>query len=402
MAASRSSKEGALKRADYRGLSEGRNFLPYNLQFFAKEGPGGEKTEEPTQKKLDDARKEGQVAKSMELNNAISLITVFLLLRIMGTYIGQNFLDLFHYIYSVIPDYTVLTNGVITIHDYTVLLNTAIYKLAMSLLPVLAVSLVVGLVVNIAQVKWKPTRKPLAPKLNKLSPLKGMKRLFSKEKLMELFKSLLKIGLIAYVAYTTLADKLGFILLLRDFSLQGGISLVLDTVLDLGLRISLVYLVLGILDYLYNRRKFHEDMKMTKQEVKDEYKNSEGDPQIKGKIRQRMMEASRRRMMQSVPQADVVITNPTHFAVALKYDPDLADAPILTAKGQDFLAKKIRETAEESGVEIVENKPLARMLYANVDLDSIIPPELYQAVAEVLAFVYNLRDQKEQENSSPS
>ncbi|MDE5680529.1 MAG: EscU/YscU/HrcU family type III secretion system export apparatus switch protein, partial [Lachnospiraceae bacterium] len=162
-------------------------------------------------------------------------------------------------------------------------------------------------------------------------------------------------------------------------------------VTDLGMRIAMVYIVLAAADYIYQRFKFAKDMRMTKQEIKDEYKQQEGDPQVKGKIRQKMQEVSRRRMMQSLPQADVVITNPTHYAVAIKYDPEVLDAPIVIAKGEDYLAKKIKEIAKENNVEIVENKPLARMLYANVEVGQAVPPELYQAVAEVLAFVYHLQ-----------
>ena len=150
-------------------------------------------------------------------------------------------------------------------------------------------------------------------------------------------------------------------------------------------------MIIAFLDYFYQKWKFNEDMKMTKQEVKDEYKNQEGDPQVKGKQKQRMREASMRRMMQQLPEADVVITNPTHYAVAIKYDPDKFDAPYVLAKGEDFLAQRIKEIAKENNIEIVENKPLARMLYANVDIGGLVPPELYQAVAEVLAFVYHLQ-----------
>ena len=158
------------------------------------------------------------------------------------------------------------------------------------------------------------------------------------------------------------------------------------------LKISLVYLVIGVADFAYQKHKFHEEMKMTKQEVKDEYKNTEGNPEIKGRQRQRMQEASRRRMMQDVPKADVIITNPTHLSVALKYDPNESKAPVVLAKGEDHLALKIREVAKENHIEIVENKPLARMLYANVDIGQEIPPELYQAVAEVLALVYDMKN----------
>ena len=157
------------------------------------------------------------------------------------------------------------------------------------------------------------------------------------------------------------------------------------------MKISLVYLIVGFADFIYQKYRFNEDMKMTKQEVKDEYKNTEGNPEIKGRQRQRMREASRRRMMQDVPKADVVITNPTHLAVAIKYEPEVNRAPIVLAKGEDFMAQKIREAAKENNIKIIENKPLARMLYANVDIGGEIPPELYQAVAEILAMVYNTR-----------
>ena len=204
-------------------------------------------------------------------------------------------------------------------------------------------------------------------------------------------KSILKIGLIAYVVYSYLKDNMPPLFLFYDMSLNQGILQIGQLVVNLGMRISLFYMIIALADYIYQKVKFKKDMKMTKQEVKDEYKNQEGDPQIKGKQRQRMQEASRRRMMQQLPQADVVITNPTHYAVAIKYDPELYDAPYVVAKGADYLAQKIKESAKENHIEIVENKPLARMLYANVDIGSVVPPELYQAVAEVLAFVYHLQ-----------
>ena len=369
--------------------------LKIDLQFFAKEGPGGERTEEPTGKKLQDARKEGQVAKSQELGNAVGLITAFLTLKLFGTVIGTNFLEIFEFVYSSIPDRIKFVSGELPQRDFTGFIRIVMIRMIIIMMPVFLATLAVGLIINIVQVKWQPTTKPLKPKFSKLNPVNGVKRLFSKEKLFELLKSVIKIGLITYVVYSYMMDKIGALLLMYDLSVQSAISFTCATVVDIGLRVSLIYLIVGIGDYIYQRHKFHEDMKMTKQEVKDEYKDSEGDPQVKGKIRQRMQEASRRRMMQAVPEADVVITNPTHYAVALKYDAMIADAPIVTAKGQDFLAQKIKEAAQESDVEIVENKPLARMLYHNVDVGAKIPPELYQSVAEVLAFVYNLRESRE-------
>ena len=177
-----------------------------------------------------------------------------------------------------------------------------------------------------------------------------------------------------------------------QLDVAAAVHLIIDTVLDIALRIALVFLIIAFADWYYQKRKFHKDMKMTKQEVKDEYKNAEGNPEIKGAIRRKMQEASRRRMMQALPEADVVITNPTHLAVALKYDKEAAEAPIVVAKGADFLAERIKTIARENAIEIVEDKPLARMLFHNVEIGAEIPPELYQMVAEILAYVYSLKE----------
>ncbi|MBQ5675267.1 MAG: EscU/YscU/HrcU family type III secretion system export apparatus switch protein, partial [Lachnospiraceae bacterium] len=219
----------------------------------------------------------------------------------------------------------------------------------------------------------------------------GVKRLFSMNSLVELVKSIAKIGLIVYMVISTLKDKYDVITLLFKMPLIQGIGLSCQLAMELGFKCSLVYMVIAILDLVYQKRKFKKDQMMTKQEIKDEYKQSEGDPQIKGKIRQKMREVSQRRMMQDIPKADVVITNPTHYAVAVRYDSEQEAAPVVLAKGEDYLAQKIKEVAKENKVEIVENKPLARMLYHNVDIGEQIPPELYQAVAEVLAMVYHMQ-----------
>ena len=365
--------------------------LEYNLQFFAKDGPGGEKTEEPTAKKLEDARKEGQVAKSKEIGNAFGLLAMFILLKVYVGSLGGNMVDCFSGIYNQIPDAITMYGGKIPVAALLVRLHTVILKMLLMLAPVFLIGVVVAVVCDVVQVKWKPTSKPLQPKFSKLNPISGFKRIFSANALIELLKSIAKIGIICYVVYSYMKDKIAGVFLLYDMSLNQAISLVGETAIDVGIRISAVYMVIAFLDYAYQKHKFKEDMRMTKQEVKDEYKNQEGDPQVKGKQKQRMQEASRRRMMQQLPEADVVITNPTHYAVAIKYDPDKYDAPYVIAKGEDFLAQKIKEIAREHDVEIVENKPLARMLYANVDIGGLIPPELYQSVAEVLAFVYHLK-----------
>jgi flagellar biosynthetic protein FlhB len=365
--------------------------LQYNLQFFAKDGPGGEKTEEPTAKKLEDARKEGQVAKSKEVTSAFELLAIFALLYAWVGYMGQYFVGNMYDIYSQIPDYIKMYDGYVPEKTINVIFVKSMLRVLLILAPFLIVGVLVSFICSVVQVKWKPTAKPMQPKFSKLNPINGFKRIFSVNSLVELAKSIAKIVLIVYVVYSYLKKNMPSLYLLYDLSLEQGIAQIGSLVINLGLRISIWYMLIAILDYVYQKVKFKNDMKMTKQEVKDEYKNQEGDPQIKGKQRQRMQEASRRRMMQQLPQADVVITNPTHFAVAIKYDPDLYDAPFVVAKGADYLAQRIKETAREHNIEIVENKPLARMLYANVEVGNVVPPELYQAVAEVLAFVYHLQ-----------
>ncbi len=365
--------------------------LQYNLQFFAKDGPGGEKTEEPTQKKLEDARKEGQVAKSKEVTSAFEMLAAFLMIRFLVEYMGTVFVGNISNIYTRIPEYAKLYEGHVQTQTFRMLFVSSLLRILQIIAPFLLVGFLVAFICNILQVKWKVTGKPLQPKFNKLNPVNGFKRIFSKNSLVELLKSVLKLTLIGYVVYDYLRKNMPPIYQLYDVSLHQGIAQVGTLVINLGIRISLFYMLIAAADFAYQKVKFKNDMKMTKQEVKDEYKNQEGDPQIKGKQRQRMMEASRRRMMQQLPEADVVITNPTHFAVAIKYEPEVYDAPYVVAKGADYLAQKIKDVAKENHIEIVENKPLARMLYANVDVGSVVPPELYQAVAEVLAFVYHLQ-----------
>lgn len=365
--------------------------LPLNLQFFADDGQGGEKTEEPTAKKLEDARKEGQVAKSREIANGLGILALFLVLKLWVGSMGKNFLELFSLIYGEIPDTTDLIGSPIPTTAMSKMFNHSLILVIKIVLPVFLVGFAVAFASDYVQVKWKPTAKPLKPKFSKLNPVSGFKKIFSGNAIVELIKSIGKIGIIAYVSYSYLKDKGEQLFLLYNLDLMPAVILIGDTVINLGIRIAVVYMILALADFAYQKYKFHKDMKMTKQEVKEEYKNQEGNPEIKGKIRQRMREVSQRRMMQSLPQADVVITNPTHYAVAVKYDPDESPAPVVLAKGEDFLAQKIKEVAKEHDIEIVENKPLARMLYANVDIGEQIPPELYQAVAEVLAFVYHAK-----------
>ncbi len=368
--------------------------LEYNLQWFAKDGDGGEKTEPATAKKLDDARNNGQVAKSQELNHALGLVSLFVILKVFISFIGERLMGSFQLIYNKIPDIINESIGGMSVFMANMVINNVLGTILLTLAPFLLIGFAIAVFSNIIQIKWKVTTKPMMPKFSKLNPLSGFKRIFSKDSLFELLKSIVKIVVIIYVAYTSIKDHQNDLFLIYDIPLLQVVLLVGTIVIDTGLKIALVYIFIGIADVVYQRHKFKEDMKMTKQEVKDEFKNTEGNPEIKGRQRSKMREASQRRMMQSLPSADVVITNPTHYAVAIKYDSKQYSAPVVVAKGEDFLAQKIKEVARENHVEIVENKPLARMLYANVDVGQEVPPELYQAVAEVLAFVYSLRENR--------
>ncbi|MBP1753756.1 MAG: hypothetical protein H6Q59_154 [Firmicutes bacterium] len=360
--------------------------LPYHLQYFAE---GADKTEDATSKRLNDARMEGQVARSKELITASGLATFFMVIKVFVGYINDGFMKSFFKIFGNIDK---ISREEFNIAVASNILSDMIFTVIQICIPVFITTILVTFVVVLFQVKWKISGKPLKPKFSNMNPISGFKKILSKDKMVELSIELIKIIVICYLAYNTLKDEWQLLFVLYDMKLEQAILLVGNLVLDLGLRASMIFLIIGFGDLLYQKMKFKKDMKMSKQEVKDEYKNSEGDPLIKNKIRARMREASQRRMMQSLPTADVVITNPTHLAAAIKYDKSSSEAPVLIAKGADYLAQKIKEVAKENNIEIVENKPLARMLYYNVELGAEVPPELYQMTAEVLAYVYGLKN----------
>ena len=366
---------------------ENRRFA-YNLQFF---GEGGDKTEKATPKKLEDARKEGRVARSSDLINGLMLLLMFFVLRIFGNFMAKGFLESFVKYYNKTAD---ISMEIFDVKQAVNLGNEIVFDIVIACLPVLIGSFLVAFVGNVVQIGWKVTTKPLKPKLDRLNPIGGLKRMFSQEKVVELIKSILKVLAIAIVAYNEVKDRWLFILNLYDFEFMQAIVNIFDIVLDVGVKISVLFVIIGIADFGYQKWKHLHDLRMSKQEVKDEMKQSEGDPQVKGRIRQKMREGARRRMMQELPKADVVITNPTHFAVAIKYDKEKAEAPYVLAKGADYVAATIKEAAKEHKIEIVENKPLARMLYYNVEIGEQIPPELYQMVAEVLAYVYRVKNKE--------
>ena len=360
----------------------------YDLQLFAKDGEGGEKTEEPTAKKLTDARKKGQAAKSKEITTASSLLLFFITIKVFLGFVGERFLTSYYYLYSGITKYT---DNEFTLQIACSLMGSVFQLIIITLIPFLAISFVTVFISELVQVKWQISFEPMKPNFNKFNPVSGMKRIFSKDKIVDLLISLVKIAVLTYIVYDFLKDRWAMVLNMYSYTLFQAIELIGNTVIDIGIRISVIFFIVAFADWRYRKWKFHEDMKMTKQEVKDEFKNAEGDPKIKSQQRARMQQASQRRMMNALPQADVVITNPTHLAVAILYDKTKYEAPVVVAKGADFLAAKIKDVANKNDIEIVENKPLARMLYHNVDVWSHIPPELNKILPKILDYVYNIK-----------
>ena len=362
-----------------------RLILQYNLQFFAKDGDGGEKTEPATQKKLEKAREEGQVARSKEIGNATGLLVLFICLKIFISFIGERMIGSYSRVYSAIPGIIATDRKGLSTQTVSSVFLDAILQMLIMCAPFFIIGVVATFIATVAQVKFKVSAKPMMPKLSKFNPINGFKRIFSKQSLFELLLSIVKLFIIFYIAYMCIKDHANELFFLYDMSLWQAIGLIGEIIIDTGLRISLVYIIVGVADYIFQRHKFNEDMKMTKKEVKDEYKDAEGDPQIKGQQKQRMREASMRRMMQDVPKADVVITNPTHVAVALRYDIEQGGAPVVVAKGTDYLAQRIKDVAIKNHILIHEDVFVARSLYATCDIGQEIPPEMYEAVATILA-----------------
>ncbi|MGI6657749.1 MAG: flagellar biosynthesis protein FlhB [Desulfobulbus sp.] len=349
------------------------------------EGGGGERTESPTGKRREDFRKKGQVAQSREVNSAAMFALLLLFWIAFAPLFWERAQFLLAAIWGQCCEYAVTPASLMHL-AYFIALNLAIL-----LLPLFLTAMFIGVMASFIQIGWLFTTKPLMPDLAKFDPIKGFGRMFSKRSLVELVKSLLKVILIGWVAYQTLRNQFGEALLLVDVPVEGTIAYMAKTAVLVMGKVAAVMILLAILDFSYTRWEMEEKMKMTKQEVKEEMKESEGDPHIKSKIRSIQQQMARRRMMAAVPGADVVVTNPTHFAVAIQYDPETMDAPQVVAKGQDLVARRIRELAREHEVPLVENPPVARLLHKKVEVGQSIPEELFRAVAEILAYVYSLQ-----------
>jgi len=344
-----------------------------------------QKTEDPTDKKLRDARKKGQVAKSQEVNHWFIILALGLFLTIMAPAMAEDLATTMRRFFAkahLLPTDAGGLGGV--------LVGTILDVAWIMLLPMLLV-FVAALAANLVQVGPLMTAEQLKPKLEKISPLKGAKKLFSTRALMDFAKGLAKLTLVGGMIFLLVWPEHNRLGLLVEMALPD----ILDYLLQLSLKVVAgalaVMTVIAGLDVMFQRYKHFQDMKMSKQEIKDEYKQSEGDPQVKQKLRQLRMEKSSKRMIAAVPEADVVVTNPTHYAVALSYKHGEMAAPSLVAKGSDEVARRIREVAEENDVPLVENPPLARALYAGVEIDQEIPPEHYKAVAEIIGYVMRLK-----------
>lgn len=363
--------------------SGGSYLVPFDLQFFAQDP---ERTEEATPRRKQEARKKGQVPRSAELNSVIVLLALFVILNFCGSWFYKELINYMEQFLSPAELNTELSDG--NLGDLLIRHGIMFLRL---FLPLGFGALITGLVINFIQVGAMFTLEPLKPKFNKLNPVAGLQRLFSPHGFVELAKSIIKLTIVVYFVYITIREHMFLFLdMVRQTAFDVAMA-VWRIIYQVAIKICIFLLALAVLDYLYQRWEFRKSLRMTKREVKDEYKQTEGNPQIKNKIRQRQRQIAMRRMMQDVPKADVVITNPTHLAIALRYDSSKMSAPVVIAKGEGFIAQKIKEIAAANDVVLVENRPLAQAIYKTVDIGEVIPANLFQAVAEVLAYVYRLK-----------
>lgn len=345
-----------------------------------------QKTEEATSKRLQETEEKGNFAHSREMTSAFILLMATLAFMMSGSFATRRMMGAWHHLIS--QSHSVM----LTIEEVRRLLGWVGDTLLSILGPILVSILLGGLLANLIQTGGlKFSAHPLAPQFNKINPLTGLKRIFSKNAAMELFKSIIKIGLISWIAYLVIKGRFDEIPGLMGFSVGQILTFVGEVTLEILGKVLLLIIFLAVIDYSFQKFTYLENLRMTKQEVKDEKKDTEGNPQLKQRIRSVQLEMMRKRMMAAVPEADVVVTNPTHLSIAIKYDRNKHEAPVVVAKGQGEVALRIREIAQEHGVPLVEDRPLARLLYKSVEIGQVIPTHLYKAVAEILAYVYRLK-----------
>ncbi|MCR2038705.1 flagellar biosynthesis protein FlhB [Campylobacter helveticus] len=350
-------------------------------------GEDQEKTEEPTSKKIEDARQEGNVPKSQDASAVVTLIVAITLILFLMGFMGERIANLYRYYQSFI--------GVeFDLRIIQAIMMKSIFEVLIILAPIVLSIMVAGVMGNIMQFGFIFTTKPIMPNLSKINPLKGLKNLFSLKKLIESVKIILKVSVVFTIAFIVLLQFVKELPKVELYNLTAQMIWLRDKALILAAIVIIAFIVIAVLDVFLVRFQYFQGLRMSKQEIKDEYKQMEGDPQVKGRIRRLQMEAARRRMVQDVAGADVVITNPTHYAVALRYDTTKENAPRVVAKGVDFLALRIKEMAYKHNVIVYENPPLARQLYRDCDIDQMIPRELFKAVSEVFKFVYQANKKK--------
>ncbi|SFM31997.1 flagellar biosynthetic protein FlhB [Gracilibacillus orientalis] len=354
--------------------------LRLDLQYFA-----GEKTEKATPKKRQDVRKKGQVAKSQDVNTAILLFFVFIILLVTGDSLKSTMTDMFN------KSFTEYIHNEVTEEELFSMLLDVLSQISIAIAPIMLIAIVAGLASNFMQIGFMFTTEPLKMKLNKIDPIQGAKRIFSARALVELVKSLLKIVVVGVITFSIIWINRDEMMMLFDKEVNGALAFFGQMTIQMGIAAAIGLLIISVIDYVYQKYDFEKQNKMSKNDLKDEHKNIEGDPLIKSKIKEKQRQMAMQRMMSEVPNADVVITNPTHYAIAIKYDEDKADAPYVVAKGVDFVAMRIKDIARNHDVVMVENRPLARALYDQVEIDNIVSEEFFQAVAEILAYVYRIQ-----------
>lgn len=346
----------------------------------------GEKTEKATPRKRREAREKGQVYKSVEVITALSLMLIFGVLAVFGAGMVTNIKKLMTYFF------TARAPGNFSIAATMGYMSDAAWMFLQIMIPLLLAAFIGGILFNVVQVGFLFTTKALQPKLERISIVAGIKRIFSVRTLLDLAKAIIKIVILAVVAYGEYEKNLnGFAWLMHE-NIEMATASFTGTLISVAFSLGIALAIFAPFDYMFQRWKYNKDLMMTKQEVKDEYKLTEGDPYIKGKIAQKQRQMSRMRMVQAVKDADVVITNPTHYAVALSYKEGRHTAPVIVAKGMDYLARRIKEEAKKYSVEVVENKILAQSLYFFCGVGDEVPEDMYKAVAEVLAYVYRLKN----------
>ncbi|MGI6683992.1 MAG: flagellar biosynthesis protein FlhB [Bacillota bacterium] len=339
-----------------------------------------------TPKRKQDARKKGQVLKSQELTSALMLLALVGVLRFWLPQMLEKLNQVFRFVYSFSHEWDIRTVAAIM----TQLCLQFFFMLA----PIFLAAFLMAFLVNYLQVGFLLTFEPLKPKLSRLSPIQGVKRMFGVKAWAQLIKALLKVVIIGYFLYAVVRDNFKVFAVLQHLSVRESTALIGEILFEMAWKVALAFVMVAILDFLYQWWEYTKELKMSHEEIKEEYKQMEGDPYIKAEVKKKQRSLATRRMMEDLKQADVVITNPTHLAVAIKYDPAKFEAPYVLAKGQGQIAQKIKELAREQNIVIMENKPLARALYNQVEIGQVVPKELYQAVAEVLAFVYKINRRK--------